>query len=256
MPVRATTSVPSPDLPQLSRGVLIRIDTTSVDTGDGEEENVDTNTGLVFQYNPDLVTRARTGRWEARSASNTLPTPQDIRSENGSGAGHLMADSETISLKIIFDATEEILAGQGQSGVLSELAFLETASLGRTQERRPRNRRSGSPARSVKPDELLLVLGRRRFPVVMTGLTIVEQKFTPDLTPIRAEVDLRLTVLEPAELAFNTWVDEYFTSMVQNRKSLADDVTVAGSVDDILASAVGGNPDTGDDIGDTPEEVA
>lgn len=250
MPARPTTTAPSPALPQLQRGVLIRIDRM----GEGAPSPESTqNTALVFQYNPDVVTRARTGRWEVRSARNTFETPQDVRAAGGAGAAHLMAESETISLKITFDATEEILAGRGTSGVLEELAFLETASLGRTQENRRGQGTGGSAARSVKPDEMLLVLGMRKFPVVLTGLTVVEQKFAPDLTPIRAEADLRFNVLEPAELAFNTWVDDSFTELVRQRTQLAQAVQLSGSVDVILADAIGGNPASGT-TADAPRE--
>ena len=60
----------------------------------------------------------------------------------------------------------------------------------------------------VRPDELLLVLGSSRiFPVVLTNLTITEQKFLPSLVPLRAEVELKFTVLEPIESRYTFLVE-------------------------------------------------
>ena len=60
----------------------------------------------------------------------------------------------------------------------------------------------------IRPDELLLVLGSSRiFPVVLTNLTITEQKFLPSLVPLRAEVDLKFTVLEPIESRYTCLVE-------------------------------------------------
>ena len=69
--------------------------------------------------------------------------------------------------------------------------------------RRDQRRRGGrrDAARSVRPDELLLILGSQRsYPCVLTNLTITEQKFTPALVPVRAEADLKLNVLETFQL--------------------------------------------------------
>ena len=46
-----------------------------------------------------------------------------------------------------------------------------------------------------------MLLGPRTFPVVITGMTIVEQRFDPALFPLRAEVDLRMRILEVGENA-------------------------------------------------------
>ncbi|MEQ1955823.1 hypothetical protein [Mesorhizobium sp. CN2-181] len=241
MPVRATTSAPSPQLPRLERGKLIRVNAVAEAQGATADTGGLPTAALVFQYNPSTITRSRTGRWETRTKRNEkVATAQEQRAASGSGSANLLAESETISLKVTFDATEMILNGEAKDGILPELAFLESASLGKIQERRKQGG-DGSAARTVRPDEMLLVLGpRRAFPVVMTGLTITEQKFAPDLTPIRAEVDLKFNVLEPVDVAYNTWVATAFDQIVSRRTSLSATVEEAGTVSDILSSAVAG----------------
>ena len=104
-------------------------------------------------------------------------------------------------------------------GVLPELAFLEQVSLGREPEQQRRGSRNrGTEIRPLRPDDLLLQLGSTRwFPCVLTELTITEQKFTPELVPVRAEVQLSLTVLEPVESPYNPSVLRAFDQLVAQR---------------------------------------
>ena len=242
MAVRPTTLSPSPQLPALVMGKLIRIN-AATEAGKGAQPSEALPTAaLVFQYNPNQITRSRNGRWETRAKrQEKVATPQDQRVVAGSGSASLLAESETISLKVIFDATEQAMAGPAPDGILPELAFLEIASMGKMQEQRAGGTK-GSAAQTVRPDELLLVLGpRRAFPVVLTGLTIVEQKFATDLVPIRAEADLRFNVLEPVDVAYNTWVSDAFNQIVRNRITLSGPIEEQGTVTDILTNAVKGS---------------
>jgi hypothetical protein len=241
MSVRSSTTSPSPQLPALERGKLIRINAAAEASAKGADIAGLPTAALVFQYNPTMITRSRSGRWETRAKrTEKVATPQDQRAISGSGSASLLAESEVISIKITFDATEQALAGQIENGILPELAFLESASMGKMQERRPVGGQ-GSAAQTVRPDEMLLVLGpRRAFPVVMTGLTIVEQKFAPNLVPIRAEADLKFNVLEPVDVAYNTWVDTAFRQIVESRTTLSAGIEETGTVSDILANALSG----------------
>ena len=74
---------------------------------------------------------------------------------------------------------------------------------------------------SLNPTELLLVLGERRFPVVITSMTITEQRFNPRLVPIRAEVELRMRLLEVSENAANTKVKDAFERLREAREAAA-----------------------------------
>jgi len=237
MPPRDTTSTPSEHLPSLSRGAIVRVspDRLAADAAVPSNQRDLPTASLVFQYNPNTVTFSRAARWEARSRRNArIGSPQDVRARSGSGSSHLLAESETIGFKLIFDATEDILRGQAANGIVPELSFLQNVSLGRS---RARGEVSDDLHRTsaVRPDELILVLGHRRaFPVVMTNLTIVEQKHTPRLVPIRAEVDLKFNMLEPVDVTYNTWVSDAFDQVFENRRSLSAEIESPSDVGTIL----------------------
>ncbi len=235
---------------QVERGKLVRI---------SSESSADNIVGdvLEFQYNPETLTRARTGKWEARRRRRgTVDSPQEIRGRSGQGSSALQAESETVSLKISFDATEAILAGRDpvpEEGILPQLAFLEMISVGKDQERgRGRQRSRRDSANPIRPDELLLILGKRVFPAVMTTLTITEQKFNPALVPIRAEADIKLNVLEPSESAYNQWIKSAFDELLAARRSAAEQATSVTRQTEISAIAAAlrpeqsspGSPDT------------
>lgn len=202
---------------------------------------------LTFQYNPETLTRSRQGTWEARKQRRSGVAPQEARTERGGqGSGAVNADAEQISFKLVFDATENVLAGEdpdaAATGVLPELAFLEVAVRGgaapatdsapakgaKGASGSAKGGKAGQGAQPVRPDELLLVLGGRAFPVVLTSLTITEQKFLPTLVPLRAEVDLRLTVLEAGDSAYRQWIGTSFTALLKAREDAAAIATKAG----------------------------
>lgn len=204
---------------------------------------------LRFQYNPETLTRTRQGSWEARKQRRGgVSPPQESRTERGGmGSGAVNAESEQISFKLVFDATEAILAGRpdaGGTGVLPELAFLEVGARGRDNPPAAApakgSAKPGQKAQPVRPDEMLLVVGGRAFPVVITSLTITEQKFLPTLVPVRAEVDLRLTVLEPGESAYRQWISTSFSALMKQRTdaaAVADFGTPLKAVTDALTAA-------------------
>lgn len=246
---RLPSMSPHPELQvRLQRGILLRVDSDESEEGPSTGEA----RAITFQYNPETITRSRSGQWEARTRRNqpNIRSAQDQRLRDGSGSAHLLAESETISMKLVFDATEALLnGGEAETiGVLPELAFLETTSMGRARGREL-NARTQS-VRAVRPDELLLVLGgTRTFPVVITSLTITEQRFLPDLTPIRAEVDLRFNVLEPVDVTINLWVPRAFEELVSRRRTLSESLEVIGSAAEAIDNALSGtlSRDTTDD---------
>lgn len=216
------------------RGKLIRV---------SKESSADTFVGdvLEFQYNPETLTRARTGQWDARKQrKRPVNPPQEVRGRSGQGSSALQAESETISMKIVFDATEAILAGRTpvpDEGILPQLGFLDLISLGKDEDEKNKKKAKRDSAQPVRPDELLLVLGKRVFPVVMTSLSITEQKFNPALVPIRAEADIKLNVLEPTESAYNQWIKQAFDELLNKRREAAGLALSPISVNDITAIA-------------------
>lgn len=214
---------------KLERGAILRLDPSS---GSADKAPLEGSV-LRFQYNPETVTRTRSGKWEPRKKrKDTVQSPQAVRSRSGQGSSAVLAESEQISFKVMFDATEAVLAGRGgatEQGILPELAFLELASLG--AEGKEKVGKSFEAIQPVRPDELLLVLGRQRmFPVVLTNITITEQKFLPSLVPLRAEVDLKFNVLEPTESAYRHWISAAFKQLYDARTAAAKEAADKGDV--------------------------
>lgn len=187
---------------------------------------------LRFQYNPETITRARSGQWEHKENKKGSTPPQTKTLADGQRGGGLYAKSETINIKIVFDATEAILRGATDpnskapedNGVLPELAVLERMAIAKEQSGDADNKKDADKLDSVAPMALLLILGPRQFPVAVTALNIVEQRFTPMLVPIRAEVDIRFRVLESIENAANATIAKAFTKLVTDREQLGQAV--------------------------------
>jgi len=242
----------------LERGALVRIDrsatanTATATVGvHGATVVGNSATGqlaLQFQFNPETVTRTRAGQWDPRLKRQQarIPATPEVRGDASMGSSALLAESETISFKIVFDATEAVLAGTRGGvetvGILPQLAFLELVSQGRegTVSDDPKKQdKTKEIVQPIRPDELLLVLGSARiFPVVLTNLTITETKFLPSLVPLRAEVELKLTVLEPIESRYSVLVDVAFAQLTQ-RRSKAVESASAPSIVDAVWKALG-----------------
>lgn len=207
---------------QLSRGAIVSLPDPKA--GPTAEQVAEI---LRFQYNPETVTRTRTGQWEHRLDKKGKLTSAQAKAEmdNHRGGG-LKAKSEMISMKLIFDATELLMRGGDQTdlivaGVLPELAVLERIALGPDLKPEPKKEDSEFPLISLNPSEILFVLGPRRFPAVITSLSIVEQRYSPALVPVRAEVDLRLRVLEATKSATNKLIATAFDELVADRQRSA-----------------------------------
>ena len=157
------------------------------------------------------------------------------------GSGAVNAESEQITFKLVLDATEAILGRRPQAaetGILPELAFLEIGVRGQenTAPAPAKGAKPGQKAQAVRPDEMLLVLGGRAYPVVITSLTIIEQKFLPTLVPVRAEVDLRLNVLESGESAYRQWISTSFTDLMRQRTEAAAVADFGGELQAVTAA--------------------
>ncbi len=230
---------------ELHKGAFVVLPEPSDKSGKGEfKAQV-----LRFQYNPETITRTRTGEWKSRNKnvqSKAASSAQEERGKSGQGAGALLAKSETISFKLLFDATEALLAGRAgvdTDGILPQLAVLEDVALGKESQEASRGKPPPQVTKPVRPSELLLVLGRQRtFPVVLTSLTITEQKFSPQLVPIRAEVDVKLRVLEPFETAYNTRIQTVFNELLDRRQKAEQRAVTAdtwsGGINDAIANAL------------------
>ncbi|HNC96948.1 MAG TPA: hypothetical protein PLA94_22450 [Myxococcota bacterium] len=212
---------------------------------------------LKFQYNPESITRTRAGVWDYRKVKKgnkeeVVASTVERNLQDSYRGGGLFVKSETITMKLIFDATEALLAGfdpSGDLGVLPELAVLEQISFGSDSRREEEGsdakkaREAGkvdgkkpkSPLLPVFPTECLLVLGSRRFPVVVTALTINEKRFNEKLTPIRAEVDVSMRILESGEIQTNSPTLLAFNAILKQRQANA---AIGGTAEGTDVSAI------------------
>jgi hypothetical protein len=189
---------------------------------------------LKFQYNPETITRTRSGQWEHKENKKSATPAQNKTQLDAQRGGGLYAKSETINIKLVFDVTEAILRGEPdrngkmpeENGVLPEMAVLEGLAISKEQTGEDdKNKTSSSKLDSVAPQALLLILGgNRAFPVVVTSVNIVEQKFTPLLIPIRCECDIRFRVLESIENASNSVIADAYTALMKDRKTRSEEI--------------------------------
>ncbi|HVK40007.1 MAG TPA: hypothetical protein VNA88_15855, partial [Candidatus Kapabacteria bacterium] len=166
-----------PGSPRLQKGALI-----------GYDKYNPLASVVVFQYNPESLTRTI----RARTAGGNADRNEALRLTG--------PPTETIRLKVEVDATDQLEVADGiatSMGVYPTLSSLEMllypksalvisnavlAALGTIEV--------------VAPEAPLTVLVwgvKRVLPVRLTGFTITEEAYDPDLNPIRARVDLDLT---------------------------------------------------------------
>lgn len=173
-----------PNSPRLTRGALIGIDIFNP-----------LASIIVFQYNPDTMTR----RLQARTTG----------SQDGGDKTEALRlagpPQETISVNVEFDAADQ--QPDGTPTVYPALSALEMllypksavvianttlALLGNTEIIAPQ-----------APLTIFVWGPQRVLPVRLTELSITEQDFDAQLNPIRAKVDLNLQVLSYNDLQIN-----------------------------------------------------
>ncbi|MGH8763142.1 MAG: hypothetical protein ACREUR_07900 [Nitrosospira sp.] len=152
---------------------------------------------VVFQYNPDTMTR----RLEARSTGGGDTSD---RSEAFRLTG---PPKETITLNIEVDATDQLEAANPlavASGVSPTLAALEMLLYPKSVSVIANATLAQAGNIEIIPPEApmtLFVWGPTRvLPVRVTGFSITEEAYDTLLNPIQAKVDLTLTVLSYVDL--------------------------------------------------------
>jgi hypothetical protein len=208
----------------LSRGALISLP-------DPRAKNTNTYQILRFQYNPETLTRARTGQWERKLDKKTAKAAQQKASEDAARGGAIKSKSEVISFKLVFDAAELLLRDETATakGVLPELSMLERFALGPDQIPDPPKKDNEFALITLAPTEAILVLGPRKFPGVITQMNIVEQRYTPELVPIRAEVDIRFRVLEATAVIVSKDTQKIFDDLLKQREQYSGEAVATGT---------------------------
>jgi hypothetical protein len=150
---------------------------------------------VVFQYNPDTMTR----RLEPRAVSS--------EGDRGEAFRLTGPPKETITLSIEIDAADQLEQGNPLAttmGIYPTLAALETLLYPKSAAVIANTVLSLIGTIEVIPVEApmtLFVWGLQRvLPVRLTSLSITEEAHDPLLNPIRAKVDLSLTVLSYYDL--------------------------------------------------------
>lgn len=154
---------------------------------------------ILFQYNPETLTRSLTARTPDRPRWE-----QTDRTEAMRLAG---PPEETIQLEIEIDAADQLEQDQLSArtmGVYPALASLEMLLYPKAVAIITNNALLNAGIKEVAAPEAPLTLfvwgPKRVLPVRLTSFSITEQAFDPGLNPIRASVSLSLTVLNYQDL--------------------------------------------------------
>lgn len=171
-----------PGSPRPSRGALIGLDPVNP-----------LASIVIFQYNPDSVTRRLTASAAGGGGGAGAPGEQ-LRLKG--------PPEETLSMEIEVDAVDQLETGSGTAGLLGitpALASLELLLYPKSAVVIANAVLSLAGIIEVVPPEAplaILVWGIPRvLPVRLTELSITEEAFDPNLNPIRARVSLGLKVL-------------------------------------------------------------
>ncbi len=173
-----------PGSPRIIKGALISLDLLNPPPS-----------AVLFQYNPDTLTR----RLEARAVSQ--------EGERGEAMRLTGAPKETITLSAEIDATDQLEEGNPQAvaiGLHPTLAALEMMLYPNSQTVVANDALTAVGTIEVIPVEgpmILFVWGPSRvLPVRLTSFSITEEAYDPQLNPIRAKVELSLSVLSYQDL--------------------------------------------------------
>jgi hypothetical protein len=204
-----------PRTPLLLRGGLVQVDAASRKVLDV----------VVFQYNPDTVTR-------------TLQ-PRSLTGEPGDRLEVLRLTGpphETIKVDAEFDATEQLEHPDtnvnrpvASHGLLPVLAALEAFVTPTIQQLREVDALFDQGMLEVVPMEApltLLVWGAQRvLPVLISSLSVTEEAFDRRLNPIRAKASIEMKVLTSVDLPVQHTGGALYLAYRQQAEGLAASAT-------------------------------
>jgi hypothetical protein len=167
-----------PDSPRVLKGAIISVGVTNP-----------VPTIIAFQYNPDTLSR-------------TLE-PRTVKSQDGAGRAEAMrlagAPKESLSCSIELDGTEN-----SPLGVAPQISTLELLLYPPSAVTIAKAVMAVTGIITVidppAPLTLFAFGPYRVVPVRLSNMTITEEAFNPQLTPIRAKVDLKMDVLSTYDL--------------------------------------------------------
>jgi hypothetical protein len=175
-----------PGSPRTMRGAIVAVDAASPVSG-----------LVVFQYNPDTVTRTLSPR---AAPGETQVGPADAHRIWG-------APVEKITMKVEVDATDQLGAGDqiaAAAGIAPQLAALEMLLYPSSVQVIKDANLLAAGTIEILPVEgplTVLVWGPGRVvPMRLESLTVTEEAFDPTLNPIRATIDISAQVLTYSDL--------------------------------------------------------
>ena len=209
-----------PNSPRLQKGAIIGLDPFNP-----------LASVIIFQYNPDTMTRTIT----AQTTSGDADRGEALRLKG--------PPQETIKLDVEIDATEQLERGDGiagSMGVYPALAALEMLLYPKSALVIANEILLNIGVIEVIPPEAPLTLFvwgvKRILPVRLTELSISEEAYDPNLNPIRAKVSLGLRVLNYHDLGLLSVGGTLFMA-----HQIANEVMATiGSVGNIAGSVSGG----------------
>lgn len=170
--------------PRLSKGALVGLDALKP-----------LASVVVFQYNPEKVTRSLRPRTSGEDGAE------------GEALRITGPPEETFSLDIEIDATDQLAAGDpvaGSLGIAPQLASLEMMLYPSSALVIANEALAAAGLVEVVPPEAPLALlvwsPTRVLPVRLTGVSIAEEAYDPNLNPIQAKVTVSLRVLSYDDL--------------------------------------------------------
>jgi len=180
---------------------------------------------VVFQFNPEKITRTRTASVkntetpEARQAAQKKSLVQQISlgslTDFRPKGQRIEVKEETLSFDIRLDATDKLDTGDSiteEFGIAPQLSTLELMMVPKSQSLigGAIDALLGGKTNSfafcndaLNPPIILFIWGRKKvLPVNITNMTINEQEFSTTLNPIRATVSVNLEVIEGPNAPF------------------------------------------------------
>ncbi len=188
---------------------------------------------IVFQYNPDTLTRTLTARAAGAQAN---------RGEALRLAG---PPEETIRVEVEIDAADQLEKADPiavSMGLYPTLSALEMLLYPKSAVVIANEALAQAGIVEVIPAEAPLTLfvwgPKRALPVRLTGLTITEEAFDPGLNPIRAKVNLDLKVLSYHDLGLASVGGALFLAHQVAKEAMATVGSTAGAAG--LPATLGG----------------
>jgi hypothetical protein len=206
-----------PSSPRVLKGALIGIDT-----------NIPNPSVILFQYNPDTLTRTLKPR---------APGGEGARSEAQRLTG---APEETIKVDIDIDATDQLEKGDGIAtslGIYPQLSALEMLVYPKSALVIANTVLLAGGVIEIVPPTAPLTLfiwgAKRILPVRLNEFSITEEAHDPSLNPIRAKVSLGLRVLSYNDLSLTSPAYYMFLAHQVVKETLG----IVGTVSNLAAVA-------------------